>query len=101
MDGVKLDLGLLHLDGHLNLVEGVCHRLQLTNGVGGEAAPLGPVMQHETLGSLVIHEVRRSSDSWIGELEILVEVIKTIEEVSQFSAKQRQHISISEKVGFK
>lgn len=40
MDGVKLNLRLLDLNGHVNLVVGVGHCLELADGVGGEAAPL-------------------------------------------------------------
>ena len=46
MDRVKLDLGFLDLDGRLHLVVGLRHRLELPDGVGGEAPPLGPVVQH-------------------------------------------------------
>ena len=95
MDSVKLDLRLLDLNGHLHLVESLGHSLELSNGVGGEASPLGAVMQHQTLWSLVIHEVRRSADPWIGELEILMQIIKTVEEISEFSAKQCKHITIA------
>ena len=63
MDRVELDLGLLDLDGHLHLVVGLRHGLELTDGVGGEAPPLGPVVQHEALGSLVIHEVGWGTNS--------------------------------------
>ena len=63
MYGVELDLRLLHLDGHLHLVVGLSHRLQLTDRVGGETAPLGSVVQHQPLRGLVINEVGRSSNS--------------------------------------
>ena len=95
MHGVKLDLGLLDLNGHLHLVECLGHSLELADGVGGEASPLGAVMQHKTLGSLVIHEVGRSTDPRIGELEVLVEVVETIEEISELSAKQSKHVTIA------
>ena len=110
MDRVKLDLGLLDFDGHLHLVVGLRHRLELADGVGGEAPPLGPVVQHEPLGRLVIHKVGRSTDSetsvrfdflnnfpipWIGEFEVFVKVVQTIEEITQLTAQKRQHISVS------
>ena len=63
MDGVELDLRLLDLDGHLHLVVGLRHGLELADGVGGEAAPLGSVVQHQPLRSLVINKVGRSSNS--------------------------------------
>ena len=49
MDGVELDLGLLDLDAHLGLEVGRRHRLQLASSVRGEAAPLRPIVQHQTL----------------------------------------------------
>ena len=42
MDGVKLDLRLLDLYGHLHLVVGLRHSLELPDSVGGESPPLGP-----------------------------------------------------------
>ena len=63
MDCVKLYLGLLDLDGYLHLVVGLRHGLELADSVGGEAPSLGPVVQHEALGGLVIHEVGRGTDS--------------------------------------
>ena len=81
MYGVELDLGLLHLDRHLHLVVGFGHGLQLADSVGGEASPLGSVMQHQALRSLVVHEVGWSSDPWVGELQILVKVVQAVEEI--------------------
>ena len=49
MDGVELDLRLLDLDAHLGLEVRRRHRLQLAGSVGGEAAPLRPIVQHQTL----------------------------------------------------
>ena len=49
MDGVELDLGLLDLDAHLGLEVRRRHRLQLASSVRGEAAPLRPIVQHQTL----------------------------------------------------
>ena len=40
MDGVELDLGLLHLDPHLGLEVGRCDRFQLAGSVCCESAPL-------------------------------------------------------------
>ena len=62
MDGVELDLRLLDLDGHLHLVVGLGHGLELADGVGGEASPLGPVVQHEAFGRLIVNKVGRSTD---------------------------------------
>ena len=62
MNCVELNLRLLDLDSHLHLVVGLRHCLQLTDGVGGEATPLGSVVQHQPLGSLVIHKVGRRSN---------------------------------------
>ena len=70
MHGVKLDLWLLDLDGHLHLVVGVGHGLELADGVGGEAPPLGAVVQHEALGGLVIHEVGGGADPKDGSMVI-------------------------------
>ena len=63
MNCVELNLRLLDLDGHLHLVVGLRHRLELADGVGGEATPLGSVVQHQPLGGLVINKVGRSSNS--------------------------------------
>ena len=49
MDSVELDLRLLDLDAHLGLEVGRRHRLQLASSVRGEAAPLRPIVQHQTL----------------------------------------------------
>ena len=110
MDRVKLDLGFLDLDGHFHLVVGLRHRLELPDGVGGEAPPLGPVVQHQPLGRLVIHKVGRSTDSetsvrfdvvtnfpvpGIGEFEVFVKVVQTIEKITQLTAQKRQHVSVS------
>ena len=62
MDGVELDLRLLDLDGHLHLVVGLRHGLELPDGVSGEASPLGPIVQHEAFGRLIVHKVGRGTD---------------------------------------
>ena len=62
MDRVKLDLRLLDFDLHLHLVVGLRDSLELPDGVGGESSPLGPVVQHEAFGRLIVHKVGRSAD---------------------------------------
>ena len=63
MDSVKLNLRLLDLNTNLNLVVGLSHSLELANGVGGEASSLGAVVQHQTLGCLIVNKVGGSTNS--------------------------------------
>ena len=62
VDRVKLDLRLLDLNLHLHFVVGLRHSLELPDGVSGEASPLGPIVQHEAFGRLIVHKVGRGTD---------------------------------------
>ena len=54
-------------------------------------------MQHEAGGGLVIHEVGGSPDAGVGELEILMQVVQSVQKVSHLSSKQSQHVPIAAK----
>ena len=63
MDRVELDLLVHDLDLQLDLVEGLCHGLELAHGVVHEPATLAPVVKVETRIRLVVAEVGRGSKS--------------------------------------
>ena len=70
MHSVELDRLLLDLYGQVDLVVRVRHGLELADRVGGEAPPLGAVVQHKSSVGFVVDKVGRRPQPGCGCLMI-------------------------------